>query len=296
MSRSSDVGDEMTNDQFDEAFECFLVGRPVPAEAAPLVAFAETVRNSSARPGRPSPQLAELLATGLLTDPVGPSTGTTPTAPESARAAAPGPSTRRRRTMFTVLAAAAAKFASAGVAAQAATGVGLALVSVTGAGAAGVLPASIQDGVAEVIESVTPFDLPEAADRPVLPEQATVPHPDETRRTPEDLPGPGDVPTKEQFGTSVREDAQDGGVDGAQVSTDARETHQPEQPATPGTRAAERPSEQPATPETRAAERPAQQSAAPPAPETPGAPEPSSGGSARQGSADGQAQGSSGRP
>ena len=65
MRPAVDVRDEMTNDRLDEAFERFLAGRPVPAEAAPLVAFANEVRALAVHPGRPSPQLAELLATGL---------------------------------------------------------------------------------------------------------------------------------------------------------------------------------------------------------------------------------------
>jgi hypothetical protein len=220
----------MTTNQLDDAFESFLAGRPVPAEAADLVVFAETVREISARPGRPGPRLAEILATGLLPDPVGASTESVPISPGSARAAAPG-LPRRRRTMIGILAAAAAKFASAGAVAQASTGVGLALVSVTGAGAAGALPGPVQDSVASVIESVSPFDLPDSADLPVLPEQAVVPEvPD---HAPENLPRPEDIPTDEQFGTSVSGDAQDGGVDGEQTSTDSRETYQPEQPEAP---------------------------------------------------------------
>jgi hypothetical protein len=249
----------MTTDQLDDAFESFLAGRPVPTEAAGLVAFAEAVREISTLPGRPGPQLAELLTTGLLTDPVDLSTESAPTAPGPTHAAAPG-HPRRRRTMIGILAAAAAKFASAGAVAQASTGVGLALVSVTGAGAVGALPGPVQDSVAGVIESVTPFDLPDSADIPALPEQAVVP---EVPEVPENLPRPEDVPTDEQFGTSVNGDAQDGGVEGEEVSTDSRDTYQPEQP------------------DTQAPQRPAEQPAAPAAP---------------RGSSDGQVSGGSGRP
>jgi hypothetical protein len=62
------------------------------------------------------------------------------------------------------LAAAIAKFASASTVAQVATGVGITVAGVTGAGAAGVLPGAVQDGVASAIETVTPFDLPDSAD------------------------------------------------------------------------------------------------------------------------------------
>lgn len=266
MSRLGDVGDEMTTNQLDDAFESFLAGRPVPAEAADLVAFVETVREISTLPGRPCPRLAEILATGLLPDPVSALTGSVPMSPGSAHTAVAG-QPRRRRTMIGIFAAAAAKFASAGAVAQASTGVGLALVSVTGAGAVGALPGPVQDSVAGVIESVTPFDLPDSADLPALPEQAVIPE------APENLPRPEDIPTDEQFGTSVSGDAQDGGVEGEQTSTDSRETYQPEQPETP-------------------AQAPAPKQATVPAPAPADAP---SAGSGSAGSA-GQDAGGTGRP
>src|SRR5688572_17191409 len=122
MRPGGDVRDEMTSDSFDEAFERLLAGCPVPAEAALLVAFTDGVRADATSPGRPSPQLAQLLADGLPT-------------------AAPRPTRRRgRRARIGLLVAAVAKFASIGAVAQAATGVGIVLAGVTGAGAAGVLP------------------------------------------------------------------------------------------------------------------------------------------------------------
>src|SRR3954452_19349613 len=62
------------------------------------------------------------------------------------------------------IAAVAAKIAGASTVAQVATGLGVAVAGVTGAGAAGVLPGPVQDGVAGAIESVTPFDVPDSAD------------------------------------------------------------------------------------------------------------------------------------
>jgi|SRR3954447_4714572 hypothetical protein len=62
------------------------------------------------------------------------------------------------------LAALAAKIASASTIAQATAGLGIAVAGVTGAGAAGVLPGPLQDGVAATVEAVTPFDLPHTAD------------------------------------------------------------------------------------------------------------------------------------
>ncbi|MDP5184729.1 hypothetical protein QOZ88_19005 [Blastococcus sp. BMG 814] len=151
----------MTTSQLDEAFEAYLAGRPVPAEEASLMAFADSVREMSSRPARPNAALAELLTTGLLTVPA--LAETVPTARGAASTALPG-RPRRRNRMFTVLAAAVAKFASAGAVAQASAGLGAALVGVSTAGVAGVLPAPVQDGVATTIEAVTPFDLPDSTD------------------------------------------------------------------------------------------------------------------------------------
>ncbi|TQN35674.1 hypothetical protein FHU33_4902 [Blastococcus colisei] len=273
----------MTTSQLDDAFEAYLAGRLVPAEAAPLALFADSVREMSARPGRPSAGLAELLVTGLLTGSVDGSTEPAPTARGAAATALPGRS-RRRSRMFTVLAAGLAKFASAGAVAHATAGVGVALAGVTSAGAAGVLPAPIQDGVATTIEAVTPFELPDSADdRASLPEQAGVPE----TGAPDELPGPADIPAGPDFGTSVSDDAQDGGVDGGQVSSDARATHQPEQPS-----ATTAVPERPAAPAP-AGEGPARAPKAPAsAPQAP-APAPAP---AAEAPAGGQAQGGTGRP
>ncbi|MGY1600842.1 hypothetical protein [Geodermatophilus sp. SYSU D00815] len=123
----------------EEAFEAYLAGRPVPAHGAGVAAFADAVRSSTSRPGRPNAALADLLASGLLTDQTGPSRAT-------------APRTRRRIAMF--FPALLAKIASAGAVAQAATGAGIALVAFTGAGTAGVLPDSLQHGFATVAETV----------------------------------------------------------------------------------------------------------------------------------------------
>jgi hypothetical protein len=62
------------------------------------------------------------------------------------------------------IAAVVTKLASASTVAQVATGLGITVAGVTGAGAAGVLPGPVQDGVAGAIESVTPFDVPDSSD------------------------------------------------------------------------------------------------------------------------------------
>jgi hypothetical protein len=155
----------------EDAFEAYLAGRPVPAEAADtfpgLAAFSEAVRATATQPGRPNAALAELLVTGLLTDQSSPSIAT-------ARSAGSPPSRRparvriRRRTaMF--FPALLAKLLSAGAIAQAATGAGVAVVVVTGAGAAGVLPDPLQNTVSSVVETVTPFEVP-SGEEPVAEE------------------------------------------------------------------------------------------------------------------------------
>jgi hypothetical protein len=141
----------------EDAFEALLAGRPVPEGAAGLAAFTEAVRTSATRPGRPSAALADLLATGLLTDQSSPSARTAKSA-----GSPPARSSRvriRRRTamIFPVL---IAKFLSAGAVAQAATGAGVVVVAFTGIGAVGALPAPVQDTFATVVETVTPLEAP----------------------------------------------------------------------------------------------------------------------------------------
>jgi hypothetical protein len=135
----------------EDAFEAYLAGRPVPEEAADLAVFAEAVRTTATAPGRPNAALAELLATGLLTDQSSPSTRT-------ARSAGTPPSrgtsrTRNRRRFAMIFPALLAKLLSAGAVAQAATGAGIVVVVATGAGATGVLGDDVQDTVTGVVAS-----------------------------------------------------------------------------------------------------------------------------------------------
>ncbi|SFE12102.1 hypothetical protein [Blastococcus tunisiensis] len=170
----------------EEAFEAYLVGRPVPEEGAELAAFAGAVRATATRPGRPNAALAELLATGLLTDQPSPSTRTARSTGSPTSLGAP----RIRRRTAMILPVLFAKFLSAGAVAQAATGAGVALVVVTGAGAVGVLPDPVQDTVAAAVETVTPFELPgseeadpveePAVEEPLAEDPAVVESDDET--------------------------------------------------------------------------------------------------------------------
>src|SRR3954464_7388560 len=185
-----DDGSEMTtaadDSTVENAFEAYLAGRPVPEEAADtlqgVAALAHAVRATATQPGRPSAALAELLATGLLADQPSPSARTAEPAgtPPSRRA----PRIRRRRfAMF--IPALVAKILSAGAIAQAATGAGIVVVAFTGAGAAGVLPGPVQDTVATVVETVTPFNLPDSHD-PAQPGDTTlVPPPSTATETPQ---------------------------------------------------------------------------------------------------------------
>jgi hypothetical protein len=155
----------------EDAFEAYLAGRPVSGAAADtfpgLAAFSEAVRATATQPGRPNAALAELLATGLLTDQSSPSARTATSAGSPpARRSARVRIRRRTAMIFPVL---VAKFLSAGAIAQAATGAGVAVVVVTGAGAAGVLPDPLQNTVSSVVATVTPFELP-TGEEPVVEE------------------------------------------------------------------------------------------------------------------------------
>jgi hypothetical protein len=93
-----------------------------PADDRALTAFTDAVRACTTTPGRPNAALAELLATGLLTDQSDPSTRTTG---HPARA-----SRRRPRMLLSTL---TAKLAAAGVAAKAAAATGVVAIALTGA-------------------------------------------------------------------------------------------------------------------------------------------------------------------
>lgn len=266
MSLPGDDMYEMTGNRSigdDDLLDLIVAGRPVPAEAAPLVAFAYAVRAAGNEPCRASVQLAELITTGIVTDKGDPSVRAASKASGPAHPQASGLPKRRRHPMLVsqLLAAAVAKFAAAGGVAHAAAGVSIALAGVTGAGAVGALPAPVQDRFAEVVEAVSPFDASASADVEVggtdsdtTTDDGQSPEPEPTDETttetttePEPEPSteseegtaPGQEPVQDEpvsdvepdqssFGTSVSEDAKDGGVDGAETSSRAREAHQPQ--------------------------------------------------------------------
>jgi hypothetical protein len=224
------------DDSADEiAFEAFLAGRAVPAEAdgssPAVVTFAGAVRATATLPGRPNAALAELLATGLLTDQSSPSIRTAPSAGRTPRRSR----TRRRRfTMF--LPALVAKFLSLGAVAQAASGVGIAVVAFTGAGATGLLGDGVQTSLTSVVgaadettgDVTTPVTTPvasptatESEETPAAETSAPV-----TPRTPAEAQLAGPTPGQ-KFGDWVHEAFPDGKADGRVVSSWARQKHVP---------------------------------------------------------------------
>ena len=228
-----------TDDTADEAaFEAFLAGRPAPVDAdggsSAVGAFVGTVRATATVPGRPSAALAELLATGLLTDQSTPSTRTAPSAGSPPRR----PVRRRRFAVF--FPALLAKFLSAGAVAQAASGAGIALVAFTGAGATGVLGDDVQTTIASAVgaedttDVVTP-DAPTADDetadagQTLDPAEVPTPAPEapvptETLREPEVAQADGPV-EGQTFGDWVHEAFPGGKADGRIVSRWARAKH-----------------------------------------------------------------------
>jgi hypothetical protein len=142
----------------EDAFEALLAGRPVAEGPAGLAAFTGAVRASATTPGRPNAALAELLATGLLTDQSSPSVRTARSAGSAPERRPSRVRTRRRTAM--ILSALIAKFLSAGAVAQAATGATVAVVAFTGVGAVGALPDPAQDTFATVVAAITPIEPP----------------------------------------------------------------------------------------------------------------------------------------
>jgi hypothetical protein len=132
------------DDALEAAFEALLAGRSAPPAARGLVAFTDGVRATAVRPPRPNAALAQLLATGLLTD------QSSEPAPRAVR------SRRRSTRMFLAF---FAKVASAGIAAKAATVAGVVVVGVTTAGFTHSLPQSVQ----------VPFDQIVTHDEPSAP-------------------------------------------------------------------------------------------------------------------------------
>ena len=116
------------------------------------------------------------------------------------------------------LAALAAKVASASTVAQATAGLGIAVAGLTGAGAAGVLPGPLQDGVATTVEAVTPFGLPHSVDDRIT----GIDDRHETRSA-DDVDSPSTVPTAVPVAPTttahVEHETEDHGVEHAEDGT-----------------------------------------------------------------------------
>ncbi|WP_167761879.1 hypothetical protein [Blastococcus sp. CT_GayMR19] len=184
----------------EDAFEAILAGRPVPERAAGLAAFTGAVRASATTPGRPHAALAELLATGLLTDQSSPSVRTATSAGSVPARRSSRVRTRRRPAM--IISALFVKFLSAGAVAQAATGATVAVVAFTGVGAVGALPDPVQDTFATVVADITPIEPPTSGETTgdVVPEEPL----------PEAIPvaAPEDAETGTTEGTGAAEEAE----------------------------------------------------------------------------------------
>lgn len=212
LAAGGDYHPEMTAPDLidDPTAEALLAGRPVPPGLDPLAELLATYRRAGHRPVPPRAELAVWLVTGR---PSGEAPGRGAVLVRRVRTG--GQRRHRRMPGAGVLAGVAAKLAGMSIAAKAMAGVAVAAAGVTSAGLAGALPEPAQDRFETVVETVTPLDVPAPA-------------------------GPAS-----EFGERVSEDAKDGGVDGSEISEEARqlgEQHRPtelppavpELPADPG--------------------------------------------------------------
>lgn len=139
-----------------------LSGRVPPGcqDLADVARFVEVLRATASAPPRPNVELAVVLAEGLSAD-----TGDLPvTVGSNLYGPAPQVAVLPKRRMRKMLQVALAKLAGLGLVAKAGAASAAVVVATTGAGAAGVLPAPVQDGVADAVGTVTPFEFPSSAD------------------------------------------------------------------------------------------------------------------------------------
>ena len=203
------------DDAVEQAFEALLAGRPVPSEDGGLVAFTEAVRASATAPGRPSAALAQLLATGLLTDQPGPSTR-------------PARTSRRRRSRM-LAPALFSKLAAAGLAAKAATVTGVAVVGLTTVGFTGNLGPA-QHTFATLVDHATPFSAPDRT-HPLSSDDGTQTG-DEPVTTPLDTSQP--ATSTETSGDASTADPSESGDDASKAAAPSGEDTSPAQPSNYG--------------------------------------------------------------
>ena len=172
MSRTGDHGDEMAPqpvlDDHEIAALLAAEGPRADGELTELARFVQQVRHAAAGPApRVSPRLEAVLVHGLTDGPPGP------------RVTARSKGAMRMLTRVTVVAG------------------GLSLAA-TGAAAADLLPRPAQDGVAALVEGITPLDVPDSDDgtEPPAPEPSQPPW----------RPGP-----QQQVGSEAQEHGRTGG-------------------------------------------------------------------------------------
>jgi hypothetical protein len=196
MTPSGDYVHEMpTLHEIDDATaEAILTGRAVSPE---LAGFMQALNRTASRPVAPSDELAERMARGDF----GRSAGAHRLAAHRPQGRGIGTAARAwTRTGVRVLAAVPRSFSGARQSVKLGAIVALVAVPVlglSGIGFAGALPDPVQERFEGLVESVTPYEFP--------------------ARPAEDRSG---------FGDRVSEDAKDGGVDGPEISEEAREKNQ----------------------------------------------------------------------
>ena len=167
MSGQGDYPDEMRKPRplDDGTIEAFFAGRPLPDEDVLLGSFAGSVRAFSVHSVPvPKGELAGVLLEGLTTDKgdLLVTTGSKVTGSRPEAAALP----KWRRPQVTVsglLSALLTKLGALGLAAKTGLVMAMAAASVTAAGAAGSLPAPVQNVVGRAVNDVTPFSFPTQA-------------------------------------------------------------------------------------------------------------------------------------
>ncbi|MHB1446269.1 MAG: hypothetical protein ACYCZV_11510 [Acidimicrobiales bacterium] len=167
MSDLDDYADEMRKPRAldDRAVEAFFAGRNLPADEDLLGSFAQSVRAFSLQPApTPRGELAAVLMDGLTIEkgdlPV--TAASNVTGPQ--REVSGLPKWRRpRMTVSGLLSALITKLGTLGLVAKAGLAIALTAAGVTAAGAAGALPAPVQNVVAHAVSDVTPFSFPTTA-------------------------------------------------------------------------------------------------------------------------------------
>lgn len=150
-ARSIDDASEMTwFERLDDGAVDVLLSGSVPRggdDLTDVALFAQALADAAVASPRPSGELAELLVDGL-----------SPAKFDAVASSAKRQPNKRKRT---VLETALAKLTSLGLAAKTSVAGATVLATMTiGAGAAGALPAPVQETAADVVSAVSPFEIP----------------------------------------------------------------------------------------------------------------------------------------